>query len=77
MAPQTHPEVFFNEFILRLGLFSHPYYSRNLSYRAQGMGMLHLLQKLKEGAEGQRKHRGACARTGGRRETGLLRTGEF
>lgn len=41
------------------------------------MGMLHLLQELKEGAEDQRKHRGACALTGGRRERGMFRTGEF
>jgi len=28
-------------------------------------------------AEGQRKHEGACAPTGGRRETGMLKSGGF
>jgi len=84
MATQTHPGALFHEFILRPRLFSHPYKSRNLSYRTQGMGMLHLLQKLKwlkakentrvlvhqlEGAEKQE-----CSRVGGfksQRRTGF------
>lgn len=47
------------------------------------MSMLHLLQQLKEGAEGQGKHESACELTGGAQRNGnvqawgVLRVREF